>query len=251
MIDDEDFWELDPDPVKAWDSILTMIEKAETAEEFGRIAALPLNHFWTGHREEFLPVAAAAALRMPELANILIAADRHSAYAMHVMNLIAGDRAPFRYEPPHALAAMVTSGGHPLTERLRIPNVYAGLRREDTPPPNEEEQREIIAGYLADPDEWWVEVDDVARDHPRLAFRMVRAIWADPAADLGRVGAGPLEHLLTYAEDVIREDVLAAMDDERFMKALQFANLFSISDDFLAAIAARLTSRPSAPTFTT
>lgn len=54
---------------------------------------------------------------------------------------------------------MATPGAHPMTEKLRIPNVHAGRFRSDKAAPTEEEPRQIIAGYLADPDEWWEDFD--------------------------------------------------------------------------------------------
>lgn len=246
------FPSVDDDPEAAWAFIVDATRRARTAEEFGQLAAGPLDTLWSEYRGTFMPRLTALADELPALVNLVVAIERRLARAIHVMNLLDGE-APteFTFTPAPELAALVRPGAHPLTEELLVPREY-GRPVSDAEPPSDAEVAEIIEGYIVEPSppeddpdssDWGWALDRL-NDFPHVAWRAILTLISreKDGVELGFIGAGPLETLLHEHGDLLAPELLAEIESNPdFVRAMSASYLFGLSEELLIKLSAKQT----------
>jgi len=185
---------------------------------------------------------------LPAVANLLVASERRAFRAGEVMTLlaaIADDRpAPpvLTFVPRSEAASRIEPGAHPLTESLLLPNYYGfGC---PVPPPaskNDAEIIEIADRYVRHEDEdYWEELDQLIHESARDAWRVILALLQrENEINMGYLGAGPVETLVTYYGEVFADDLHDAIEhNPAFVRAFAGSYLYTLSESLLMDLAA-------------
>lgn len=259
----EDPWNgvsfLDSEPEKMWLFITGFVRRADTPEQFEKITAGPLSHFWTEHQEAFLSRLRDVAAELPQLVNLVVAEERRIARSVDLMNVIYILAHPerrseiarsFEYTPRPELAELVQPGRHPMTESLLVPNESSFMPRRSRSPVTEEELNDIVEGYIRSPsppedddeDDWGWALEDLVRDFPMQAWTAILRIIAreHDGVDIGLLGAGALETLMVYrAEELLSEIEIELGRNPDFVRALTISYLYDMSEAALSRLAGK------------
>jgi hypothetical protein len=236
----DDAWDeavsLSDHPELAWQFVRLAAARATRLSQFERIAAGPLDYVWRANTN--------IDRASPALVNVVVAVDRRSRLAAHVMNLAHAAAhgkprpADFAYAPKPELAALIRPGAHSMTETMLVPS-WNALRIAPPPekPYSAAEFAELLDTYV-DEDEWWWALDDLLSDSPRQAWDALLALIARDDVDLGTIGAGPLETLLSNSADRLKDELRDALQSNaQFVRAFSSCYLFSLSEPLLIALA--------------
>jgi len=248
------------DPEQCWNFITDFCRMANTAEQFAKLGAGPLDYFWTEHHESFLPRLREIAAELPQLVNLLVADDRRSARAADVMNLVyvlakrdarvkRQLKTDFEHEPPPELKELTQPRKHPMTEALWLPNWQSfQLDRNQRAPVSDERLAEIVEGYVRAPsppdddeeEDWWWALNDLVNKSPEQAWIALLRIISreEDGVDLSQLGAGALETLISsHAEELLEQIETELESNPRFVRAFSSCYLFDLSETTLSRLA--------------